>query len=274
MTTTIFMHIPKTGGSTFHSILGKYYPKNKIQNIFGVHKSSPEIIALEKRPREELESIRLLKGHLTFGIHRYLPQTCEYITLLRDPVERVISQFYYIKNNPNNPLHEDVHQSGMSIREFVESGLVTGMNNGQARFLTGYVERLPYGDETNLYQDAIENIKNHFSWVGTTEQFDKSILILQNIMGWKSPPYYFKQNVSQSRKKADNFEEHEIEAIKKANSVDIDIYKWAEEQLEINASGIDNFTEKYSRFIKRNMRLYRRYGWIPDSFLNKAIKHL
>lgn len=44
-----------------------------------------------------------------------------YFTVLRDPVERVISHFYYVRATPDNPRHAEA--AGMTLEEFVTSAL-------------------------------------------------------------------------------------------------------------------------------------------------------
>ncbi len=93
---------------------------------------------------EDRRAIKLLRGHQPFGLHRFLPQTCTYVTVLRDPVARVVSQFFYILKNPHNPLHDQVRKMA-SPAEFVQSGISVGMNDGQVRWLLGELRTLPFG---------------------------------------------------------------------------------------------------------------------------------
>ena len=46
---------------------------------------------IEEIPLERRRRARAVTGHLHYGVHRHMPQTCEYITMLRDPVARVVS---------------------------------------------------------------------------------------------------------------------------------------------------------------------------------------
>ena len=44
--------------------------------------------------------MQVFKGHMPFGIHKRLPQDYTYITFLRDPIERVVSAYYFARNYP------------------------------------------------------------------------------------------------------------------------------------------------------------------------------
>ena len=260
----IFIHIPKSGGSTFHSILNVRYKKINIYNIFGGRFSDPEIINFINLPNKEKSKIKLLKGHMPFGLHKYLDDEFEYITFVRNPFERVISQFYYIKQNKKNPKHEQVHLTGMGIKEFVTSGIVSGMNNGHCRFLTGDVDRLPYGVSNNLIEETLENVNKKFMWIGVTERFDESILVLAFKMGWKKLPYYIKQNVSQISPRSKGLCKKDIYAIKAYNKEDMKLYEWANDALDYEISKIRNFDLMLDKFKEKNKMLAKKWAWLPD----------
>lgn len=266
MTNLIFIHIPKTGGSTFHSIINKRYDSSEIYNVFGSKQNDEEIKNFIELPVYKKERIKLLKGHMPFGLHSYLNDRFSYITFLRNPVDRVISQYYYIKKNKNNPNHEIVEGDAMSISDFVESGIVTGMNNGQARFITGDVNRLPYGDDTNLLSDAKENINRYFRWVGVTERFDESMISLWNILEWDKKPYYIKQNVSKVRKSLSEIDEKDLRVVKNYNSVDEKLYEYANQLLDESLSNIKDCDKILESYKKHNEKISNRWSWLPEKY--------
>ena len=47
----------------------------------------------------------MFKGHMLFGLHAILPQPATYITVVREPVDRVISSFYFMRNYKLHPLY-------------------------------------------------------------------------------------------------------------------------------------------------------------------------
>jgi len=263
----IFLHIPKTAGSTFHMILNKRYSKSDIYNIFGARYSDDEVkkfIALEN---SEKADIRLLKGHMPFGLHNYMPSKCSYITILRDPVERVISQYYYIKKNKHNPFHDQVENKSMSLQDFVTSGLSNGMNNTQCRFISGDFDKYPYGQCTDdLYIEVVNNINNFFVWIGITDRFDESVLVLSHLLGWSSPPYYIRENVSKIRKSVNKLDKDTIDIIKEYNIFDIKLYEFANKFLDDKISKIENFDEKLKKYKQKNARIQKKWGWLPDRF--------
>jgi len=263
--TLIFVHIPKTAGSTFHMILNSRYPHSGIQNLFGSRYSEPEIHQFMIRPAETKKHIRLLKGHMPFGMHKHIPHPSQYIAMLRDPVERVISQYYYIKKNVHNPLHEKVEKGGMTIQDFVSSGVSIGMNNGQCRFLNGDLDEFPFGSKDQILLDSVmQHIEEHFVWLGITERFDESVLLLSKLMDWKIPPYYMRENVSKSRVRKSQVDQADINVIRSFNQFDLQLYQFAEGKLNRQIQEIEGFEQDVEQFSVRNRGIQRRWGWLPD----------
>lgn len=262
----VFLHIPKTAGSTFHTILGERYPTVTTMNLFGSRYSDPEIKRFIELPEVTKSKIKLLKGHMPFGLHQYLPGTSKYISILRDPVERIISQYYYIKANTHNPLHETLVGKNMSISQIVSSGVSIGLNNGQCRFLNGDISQYAFNQcDEGMLNNVKENIRKHYLWLGITERFDESLLVLSKKIGWQNPPYYFRHNTSKTRTKKSGTSLEDINTIQEFNQLDITLYDYANKILDDEISKIDDFSEKMNTFKAKNAQLQKRWGWLPDN---------
>ncbi len=262
----IFLHIPKTAGSTFHTILNKKYRDRDVQNVFGARYKAPAIADFIAMPMEKKTHIKMLKGHMPFGLHEYMPGASTYIAFLRDPVDRVISLYYYILKNKHNPMHEAVAVNGMSLDEFVSSGVAIGANNGHCRFINGDLEDYDFDkcDET-LYENVIRHIDEHFLWLGITERFDESMLVLTHLLGWKKPPCYFRGNTSKVRKKTSQIDASTLQLIEQYNTLDRRLYEYANQRLDQQISRIPDFADKLAAYQRKNEKLQTRWGWLPDS---------
>lgn len=137
-----------------------------------------------------------------FGMHHYLPENAEiqYMTMLRDPVKRSLSQYYYIKRRPNHFLYELVKKQ--SLLEFIKSEQAYAHCNRQTALLAS-TNCIPLNSENNrgLDKNDLRKAKEHlkkFTFVGILEEFDISMLLAKQILGWNNI-YYFKRNVSKSK---------------------------------------------------------------------------
>jgi len=60
----------------------------------------------KKLPPDASNSIRFIRGHFEFGVHKYLYRPYTYITMLRHPIERAISWYYFVKQNPDSVFYK------------------------------------------------------------------------------------------------------------------------------------------------------------------------
>lgn len=255
--TLIFQHIPKTAGSTLHSVLNQRFRTAQTYNIFASNYHDPEARALISLSDERKRRIRLLKGHMPFGLHQFLPQHCVYFTVLREPVERVISQYFYIRKNKQNPLHEKVVGGDLGLAEFVSSGISVGMHNGHVRWLAG--ELHAHGFDANCEQllaTAKRNIDAHFAVVGLTDRFDETLLLLGRKLGWKRRPYYTRENVAPKRRSPGDFDAAELDVVREYNRYDIELYEWARARFEQQLAH-ERISDELGHFQRRN-RLYQK----------------
>lgn len=259
---TIFFHIPKTAGSTFKQILMNEYAAGKRFEIVVKDKvlMTDSFIQL---PKKEKENLDLLYGHMKFGLHEYFDTRVKYITLLRDPVKRVISNYYYLLRSPFHVNYDYVKSNNLSLKEYVESGINPSLNNTYMKFVSNK-------DEVNdeIFDDVIQKMETHFSVVGITEYFDESILLMKHKLGWNKIPYYRSTNISTNKDKQRDFEELG-ELIREKNTYDIKLYnyfvnKFKEEKLFLS-------DDKIRRFKKFNSYYNEKWFRYPIKGLRKII---
>jgi len=122
--TIIFAHIPKAAGTTLHRIIEQQYHRQEIYSIYSTP-LTPEASFehFTNLTPEQRAQIRILKGHMSFGLHAYIPGPVTYFTLLREPIERVVSFYYYIRQSHQHYLHDHVLAHNLSLQQYIESQL-------------------------------------------------------------------------------------------------------------------------------------------------------
>ena len=217
----IFLHLPKTAGTTLARIIDRQYDSSRIlplhESMFG-----NELSALSQN---HLDRLRIVMGHLYFGAHTFAARPCTYITMLREPIDRVISHYYFVRHDPSNYLYELARK--VSLKEFVESCGRQEPNNDQTRLLAGPGHSARFGICSDEMLDiAKRNLAEYFSVVGVTEEFDRSLILMKRILGW-STPFYTKQNVSQHHLRKVNIPLETLRVIQAYNELDIELYSYA-----------------------------------------------
>ena len=126
-----------------------------------------------------------------------MPQECDYITMLREPVARVVSTYHHVLDHPRHWFHDEAVGNDMGLEEFVEA-IAGPADNLQTRLLAGRVEGelVTRADGsvavTPLGAEALEEARanlDRFLVVGLTERFDESFILVRRALGWRLPMY-------------------------------------------------------------------------------------
>lgn len=218
-----FLHIPKTGGSTFASIL-EYEYRGKKSFEFSGHLPADRK-RFEALPETERENIMLFTGHapIVTGIPRVDRATT--ITILRDPVSRVKSYCQYVSEGkiPDYPAEK------FNLDSLLRSGNAE-LSNFQTRLLLkdGLTESFESLSPSEARDEALDNLFNRVSYFGLQEYFDESLIVFRSALKWSMPIY-----LSLNRKNADKllrFEQRHLERIAEMNTIDIEVYNAAKEK--------------------------------------------
>lgn len=146
-------------------------------------------------PKERLAKIKLFKGHMPFGLHKVLPQPCTYVTMLREPIERTLSEYNYRRHRRTHPI-ADRDAKRFSLEEYVAR---VPYNNPQTKAIAGVVHPCRYHllsvlPSYHIYSGpcttetltvAKYNLCRYFSMVGLTERFEETLALAKVCFGWK-----------------------------------------------------------------------------------------
>jgi hypothetical protein len=211
----VFLHIPKTAGTTLASALQWNYPPYRTLHIDLLGRPLEE---LEAVPVEERSRLSLLHGHFAYGIHRYVPRPCRYVTVLREPIPRVISAYKHVLRRPQHELHGQVVGDGISLEEFIETFWVDKRISRQTRQLCNR-------HDGPLDRGALEEAKRNlegFLLVGLTERFEETFALLRRAVRLRLP-FYVTRNVGQTM----HASKHAVELIREREQLDLELYDFA-----------------------------------------------
>jgi hypothetical protein len=232
---TVFLHIPKTGGTTLNSIFRKQY---NIDEIYDHGSLEGNIINVNQLNVEQKRKIKAISGHNVYGIHElYFSKPFSYFTMLRDPVDRVISLYYFLRNYKG---YERL--KGMSLEEYVIKE--NEAHNGQTVLLSG----LPVNPNI---EKAKENLKT-FSVVGITEMFNESLFLLKKEYEWDNIDY-LKQNITRKRPSKEKVSPTLINLIKKYNALDLELYEFAKQLLYQKLKALSTDEKKQLEKFKQDL---------------------
>lgn len=243
----VFVHIPKTAGTTLHKVISHQYRKSRI--LIRHDADGPIAETLAGRSGNPP---KVVMGHLSVGLHRHVPGV-RYITCLREPVARLISHYHHGCNDPAHYLHEAIRRDNLSLAGYAASGLSGELSNGMTRMLAG-IEDFHGGV---IGQEALEtakrHVEEHFDAVMLSERFDEGLLMLAEEKGWKTP-YYLRRKVGSYSASASKPDAETRRIVEQHNQLDVELYRWARERFEARLALDPAIAERTRRFRSRNLR--------------------
>lgn len=222
---TVFVHIPKTGGTTFRSILEDNFPPGAVGrsgNVFGGQGGTrtAKLAQLQRSGHIITRPLDLLSGHIPLGLRPYLPDDSRYVTFLREPVDRMLSHFYSLRELGR------VSADDSPEAAFGPEGLL--VDNLQTRMLSGVEE--PFGAVTqDMLEQAKENLHDRVLAFGLTERFDESLVLMRRRLGLASLVYIHHRPTTRPIEPAPV---EVLRLVEDSNRYDIDLYAWAAQEFD------------------------------------------
>ncbi len=229
----IHLHIPKAAGTTLTSLFKRCFSNDEVflcgDNELGLNhfQSNVHFTGLDD---DEKRKYKFIAGHVEFPLIESYPGRHFSFTFLRNPVSRLNSLYYYVKENSNHHMHSHVVKKDLSLRGFCELGLWHEVDNGMCRRLSGVVNDVPYGecDETVL-DLAKENLKNNISFVGIHERFDESLFLLLFFLDALELLEYERKNTTGIKRSVAEMVSEDRIAVNSYNQYDLELYSFARE---------------------------------------------
>lgn len=178
----ISIHIPKTGGTTFLDILRECAEQvlyldydYEAPSATAVFRSGKKLTVTPESIIDELESLpgrSVIHGHFQAGKYVDRFPNAAYVTWLRDPVERIVSNYFYWHRSqlPGDTKWEHVTAEKMNLEQFAQLDFARDLQQAYLHPLT--VEKFDFVGITEEYDRSIELFRRLFC---PNVQFDASV---------------------------------------------------------------------------------------------------
>jgi glycosyltransferase involved in cell wall biosynthesis len=256
----LFLHIPKTAGSTLLRILEREYEGSPQLRLYRPLEGPAALVrAVADLPEAERRAFRLVAGHMAFGIHALLPGPSTYVTLLRDPVDRVVSHYHYTRSRPDDPGHARALEGVRSLEDYVHrSPYARLVNDGQTRLLGFRLEVGPVVPDREALARAKDVLDRDDVVVGLQDRFDESLLLMVRAFGWGYPAV-IDDNVGRDRPRLEDLAPSTVELIREHNALDVELYEHARRRVERDLASVPDLSDELA-----TLRLAARW-WAPAS---------
>jgi hypothetical protein len=234
-----FIHIPKTAGTSWRSVLYRQYEDGEVCAIYDgsdYHYSLADVAAMQ---RQRIQRFRAFIGHLRYGTHRSIPglQVVAYGVFLREPVARAISHYRHF-------LAHQYQGSGYTIADFIEQQNPQ-FDNLQTRLVAG--EHRAFGKcDPALLERAVQNLST-FRFVGLTEEFETSLFLAIKALGWR-PLNVPHLNVARDGSPFEVTAET-VDLIRRYNALDLELYAHGRRLFQERLGGLgEGWEEEFAAF--------------------------
>ncbi|MFN2607044.1 MAG: class I SAM-dependent methyltransferase [Acidimicrobiales bacterium] len=239
-----FLHIPRTAGTSVMAELDAHYP---VADIF----PGQLLCQLAFFGPLDLAPFRLFRGH--FGV--VLPDRLDWLvrgfTIVREPIEMVLSMLAYVGEQPWHPLHDTVRSPGFGVPDFLrDPGCRLLASNWQARWLAAAPPPgdmawapipSPEGIEVWKRTAALRSLDltddellaragatlERMDVVGVTERLPDTLDAVRRLMGWPPGAPPGRRNVSRSRVAASDLAPADRRLADELNQVDAELHRIA-----------------------------------------------
>ena len=272
--TLIFQHIPKTGGVTLSHLLLQHFDRSHVFHIRNPQHSRAPVFGESFGPIEEFDALseeeragfRCILGHMPFGLHRRIPGKSKYVGVVRDPVERILSQHGQYNRMVRNAEMADSRE--LTLEEYLKEKPNT-LDNHQSRFLLA--DQYHGSDDESRFDQIKKIFEEHFCVVGVLERFEEMVVVLNREMDWPCVPYQ-RRNVGRIRSKQTEISSNLLTVMRKKNQLDFRVHEHAEELLDqaIKAYG-PGFQSDLARLRRANEKLEKAQNRVP-SLVSRGVR--
>ena len=178
----IAIHVPKTAGISARGAFENWFAGNFHQHYY-------DEVAAQLPPRLNLKANKggsplCIFGHFNmnrgFGIPDYYPEVDQFVTILRDPLEMMVSNYFYMRKVGTN-WKDQSRVPTQDLEDFLKSCTINMLNH------------FPVKISDDNYRGVIDQ---YFVHIGFTENLDRSLKEIAAKLGVRDPEIIERKNVT------------------------------------------------------------------------------
>lgn len=187
----VFVHIPKTGGTSLHEVL---------KGLFRADEIHPERLnRFSEYDPSTYENYRLFSAHMDARTLPSIPDPKYTLTVLREPKERILSLYYFWKSHTwdtieKNNLHGPRIAKSLDLLNFLkkrDEAIPINIENAQARAVWGHLYLFKEGEKFVADRDILHQIlaaADNYNLIGTMENLEEVAVRLFSDFGIADSP--------------------------------------------------------------------------------------
>ncbi|MFZ6021909.1 MAG: sulfotransferase family 2 domain-containing protein [Patescibacteria group bacterium] len=247
-----FSHIPKTAGTTLRSFISQFFPEDRIF-------SAQLWNELENPEMTDWSKYDFVSGHFGHALTTYLPDNTKTITMLRDPIQRTVSQYNhvvsdrYFEHKIGKRRIKDIGNGDMNLM-LQDAECADYFSNIQLKFIAlsckpvergmvsfgNWEETIINNSKAQLLDLALNRVSKYY-FLGIQEFFEQSYLLLSYKEGFH--PYFDgeRRMVMEKKLQFNSIKDELLEKLYEINDLDLKLYSYS---VEIFKKDYNNMCEK------------------------------
>ena len=241
--TLVFLHLPKTGGTALRTSLLEAFDPSATALIYpgGELDGGMTVEHFRGLPEDQRTRMRLVIGHVRFGIHESIPGPSQYTILLRDPVDRIVSLYYHYRNLPGVRFMSKGYRERIRLRvrrvmldDWVFGERRIPADNLMVRNVAG-AAGIPFGGCTEtLFEQAMEHVERDFVGIAVTEDLARSTALMEQVLD-RPLPVVGRENTNPNRPLLSDIDPSVAARLRELNEYDVRFYEQAKARLELSS---------------------------------------
>jgi hypothetical protein len=231
----VFQHTPKSSGTSMQELIKANYPDANVDDINHGPLDQP---AMSQWWRDWLQSLGpegradllYLGGHDFSYVLELLDRPMKAMTMLRDPVDRTISRWYFIGDKRTDAPELEEFVFPYFLERFRELGYAAPWFNPQSRaLLQGHYDlsdfEATFGPppDADLWRERLRTTLERYV-VGVQDSFEQSVNRFAREFGWSELTIPMKK-VNVYRPRAIALTRDELDLVRAANWLDVEVYE-------------------------------------------------
>ena len=211
----LFLHIPRTTGSSFRWVAASQYGNEKIGLIHHAYYTEEQIV-------ENQDQFKVITGHFDMGaqfIHN-IRQKSNLITILREPLHRFLSFYHYGSNMPSYVDHETMKKQKLE-------DLINDADYFYHNHMCYMISGVDHNESiTTAYINAQKNLEDLVTLFGFTERYPEMLAIMYRRFNWNGvviKQVEYVPGVPRPRDLSPDL----LKTLEKHNEADISLYNFA-----------------------------------------------
>ncbi|MGC8720669.1 MAG: Wzt carbohydrate-binding domain-containing protein [Thermodesulforhabdaceae bacterium] len=229
-----FDHIPKTAGTSLQQFFVEAFGKEKVTEALKGLKHQHALSVYANR--------QVITGHFYFTCEESLPEGYLWATVLRDPRERTLSEYFYIVNDVpdrgGGPIERRI--KSMSLEEALhDSEFCDRIRNYQSVHFASFFHSTPWQLDRAEFLRLAKKGLEQYHLVGITERLEEFVEVLKKVFNIPEEIRLKRYNVTSRRERFSDLPSSLQARILELVDVDMELWQYAEELFENKTKHFD-----------------------------------